>query len=114
MNNETQTTENVYYRNIIKADAEPSRRDQMHGEHLPAIGPPVESNSESDGNANVAATVEDPKNSAQPPFKYRDAATLLALTKEHNLTIAQIVWENELAFRSAAEIKEGLMQCTFC
>jgi hypothetical protein len=35
------------------------------------------------------------------------------ICEETDLTIAQVVWENELAFRSSKEIKKSLMESTF-
>ena len=42
------------------------------------------------------------------PYPFRSAADLLAMGSTHGLTIAEIAEANELAWRSAAEVREGL------
>lgn len=95
VNKETQTAENLYYRETNADEAETSRREKQ-GSHsdLPAI---------SDGK----------KEEKRPPYLFASAEELYALCEKHNLTIAQVVWENELAFRSVEQIERGLMHREF-
>ncbi|MGB5247252.1 MAG: L-serine ammonia-lyase [Woeseia sp.] len=44
----------------------------------------------------------------EPPYPFTDSAGLLALAKEHKLTISELVYQNELSWRTAAEIRERL------
>jgi hypothetical protein len=44
-----------------------------------------------------------------PKYLFASAAQLLKICHDENMTIAQVIWENELAFRSPGEIKRGLM-----
>lgn len=90
VNKETQTAENLYYRETHADEAETSRREaQGSNSSLPAI---------SDG-----------KEDRRPPYLFATAEELYALCEKHNLTIAQVVWENEMAFRTAEQIEQGLM-----
>lgn len=44
----------------------------------------------------------------QVPFPFSSGSQLIQLAKENNLTIAQLVFKNELAWRSEAEVNAGL------
>jgi L-serine deaminase len=46
--------------------------------------------------------------STQPPYPFRDAKSMLALCKKHNLTIAQLVYENERHWYTDEEIRRKL------
>lgn len=94
VNQETQTAENMYYMGIDKGDVAASRKDMTHGESL-MIG-------------------EGEPKTGQPPFLFATAAELHRICIQQNMTIAQVVWENELAFRTADEIRAGLLGCEFC
>jgi hypothetical protein len=114
VNKETQTAENLYYRDINPEDAAPSRRNQTHSvattrTGVPHIGPepaPTEPTSKATGSSQA-------RRSGQPPYLFATAAELHRICVEKNMTIAQVVWENELAFRSASEIRAGLMNRKF-
>ncbi|SCV74362.1 BQ2448_6794 [Microbotryum intermedium] len=99
--------ENLYYRAFKKDSASLARREQTHGlennsnnKALPAPG--QESSAEQDGPRQTGQR--------QPLFLFRNGAELLAMTKRHNLTIAQLVWENERSSMTSDEISEGLMK----
>ncbi|KAL7946853.1 serine dehydratase alpha chain domain-containing protein [Trichoderma barbatum] len=97
--------ENMYYKEIRRADAAGDRRtgpeikpledtaDQpsalltsgSEGGHAP---PPVTSSVED-------TLASDGVHGNQPRYPFRDAKSLLALCDKHNLTIAQLVYENE-------------------
>ena len=95
MNSETQTAENLYYRDINPKDATPARRDQTHG--LTDDTP-------------TSSKKEEGIKSGQPKYLFSTAGELNKICEETDLTIAQVVWENELAFRSSKEIKRSLME----
>jgi hypothetical protein len=102
VNSETQTAENLYYRDINPKDATPARRDQTHGltEDTPS-------------HINSSSQKEDDGRSGQPKYLFSTAGELNKICEETDLTIAQVVWENELAFRSSKEIKRSLMESKF-
>ncbi|BGP40041.1 hypothetical protein JCM10449v2_003999 [Rhodotorula kratochvilovae] len=113
VNEQTQVDENLYYRGIKKSDVDHTRRDQSHGLppdallHVDAALPAPSS----DAVAAVAEAAQAGTEGSKPlPYLFRNAAGLLRLTQKHNLTIAQIVWENERSYLSDAEISEGLLK----
>ncbi|GAA6059265.1 hypothetical protein JCM10212_006658 [Sporobolomyces blumeae] len=140
VNDRTSVDENLYYRSIKKSEVDHSRRDQSHGlpaDQLVKIDPsirtiegPLPVNPETDsaglessgsGSSIVAeraqeASVEAAKEAEQatsnhvPPYLFRNAQGLLTMARQNNLTIAQLVWENERAFKSDDEITEGLLK----
>ncbi|CUB05029.1 L-serine ammonia-lyase [Marinomonas fungiae] len=44
------------------------------------------------------------------PYKFKNAVELLKLCKEHNLSISQLMMENEKVLRTEKEVREGLME----
>ncbi|KAM0257456.1 hypothetical protein ACHAQJ_004403 [Trichoderma viride] len=93
--------ENMYYKEIRREDAAGDRRT---GSEVKPLGdtaalltssadgghalPPVASSTED-------APMADGVHGHQPRYPFRDAKSLLALCDKHNLTIAQMVYENE-------------------
>lgn len=84
--------ENLYYRSINKDDTSPARRDQTHG--LSTLGLPSPSTStSSDSNESTSSASSKKKEKEklkeklkiQPPFLFRNAKGLLAMTKSHNV-----------------------------
>ncbi|GAA6015043.1 hypothetical protein JCM11491_001638 [Sporobolomyces phaffii] len=130
VNERTQVDENLYYRSIKKNEADHSRRDQTHGlpasqlvnvGSLPAPLPNVEATDNIDEPFTARDVQEEEADKAGdegegggtnnvPPYLFRNANGLLNMTRQHNLTIAQLVWENERAFRSDQEIHETLLR----
>ena len=109
MNKETQTAENLYYRNIDPADVEPARRDQTHGrtmETKPNLGLP--SPDDTLYTDTLSSTKPD-HSPGQPPYLFATASELLHICQTQDLTIGQVIWENELAFRSPSAIRSGLL-----
>lgn len=86
----------MYYMGVEKDQVEPSRRD-MHSD-IKAIG--------------AAGTDGTDGTPPSPLFTFTTAAELHRLCVENNMTIAQVVWENEKAFRTEDEIKAGLLKRT--
>ena len=108
MNKETQTAENLYYRNIDPSDAAPARRDQNHG--LPSVE--IQPLRHDPTSSDAPAPLPDPPSAkGQPPYLFATSAQLLDICRDQNLTIAQVIWENELAFRPASAIRKGLLNC---
>ncbi|KAJ1322872.1 L-serine ammonia-lyase subunit alpha [Microdochium nivale] len=114
--------ENLFYKEIKRADAAGDRRtgtevvapaeaETAASSDSKMLGPGSKSQEEveegpEDGSsalvsaASTAATTTTQDSSSapdsqQPRYPFRDAATLLAMCKKHNLTIAQLVYENE-------------------
>lgn len=50
-----------------------------------------------------------PKGAPKVPYVFWDGASLLALTRKHNLTIAQIMWENECTLTPPEEVRAKLL-----
>ena len=103
VNEATQTkAENLYYMDIDPSNAEPVRRDQQ-----------VQSSNKSKSIAAPDSPGQERKSivSGTPPYLFSTASSLIEYCRSHNLTIAQVVWENEMAFRSEAEIRHGLQKC---
>ncbi|TDL23659.1 L-serine ammonia-lyase [Rickenella mellea] len=85
VNDKTKVDENLFYKGVDKHLVEPSRLSQ-HSLIEPAlIG---------DGNEDKRP----PSDPYQPPYLFHSGDSLLALTKKHNMTIAQIVYDNERSF----------------
>ncbi|KAG6828735.1 hypothetical protein H0H92_006923 [Tricholoma furcatifolium] len=83
--------ENMFYKSIDKRAVHESRLHQSHSLADPSYGtPPISPNGTDDGTANGEQSDE------HPPYPFSSGDTLLALTKKHNMTIAQIVHDNEI------------------
>ncbi|KUI68908.1 L-serine dehydratase [Cytospora mali] len=95
--------ENLFYKEIRRADAAGDRR--TGAEIKPKEDATLlESGENSSGSVGLDAVPgADPptgvegggSDSAQPRYPFRDASSLLALCHKHNLTIAQLVYDNE-------------------
>ncbi|KAI0020273.1 serine dehydratase alpha chain-domain-containing protein [Xylariomycetidae sp. FL0641] len=94
----TDLAENLFYKEIRRADAEGGRRSGFGMKSLEA--PDDETSLTTTASSGASVTTEpspigtDPS-SQQPRYPFRDAQSLLALCNKHNLTIAQLVYENE-------------------
>ncbi|CAM1509637.1 Fc.00g033760.m01.CDS01 [Cosmosporella sp. VM-42] len=101
--------ENMFYKEIRRSDAAGDRKtgfevkplDGATGESTALLGPaPAHVNSSNQPpsapqEADADATSTTDKSSQQPRYPFRDASSLLSLCRKHNLTIAQLVYENE-------------------
>ncbi|KAI0924039.1 hypothetical protein AcV5_009402 [Taiwanofungus camphoratus] len=93
VNDKTKADENLFYKGVDKSAVHGARLHQTHHSE-PAVG-------------------EQPQalDPCQPPYPFASGDSLLALTKKHNMTIAQIVYDNELHFGySHEEIDQKLMR----
>ncbi|POS76644.1 L-serine ammonia-lyase [Diaporthe helianthi] len=96
--------ENLFYKEIRRADAAGDRRsgievkpkddDALLLEAGQGDSGAVVLSSVSDAEP-VAEAEDDTRSTTQPRYPFRDATSLLALCHKHNLTIAQLVYENE-------------------
>ncbi|TEB36475.1 L-serine ammonia-lyase [Coprinellus micaceus] len=103
VNEKTQVDENLFYKGVDKKAVHGARLHQSH--HVSQIeetGPASGSNGD---------TTKDHLDSSHPPYPFDTANTLLALTRKHNMTIAQIVHDNEKFFGyTDEEIHRKLMR----
>ncbi|RYO81647.1 hypothetical protein DL764_009734 [Monosporascus ibericus] len=98
--------ENLFYKEIRRSDAAGGRKT---GSEIKRLGdatdePPVLPATDPDGPKALSPvasatpdtkTVETEGSTRQPRYPFRDGKSLLALCHKHNLTIAQLVYENE-------------------
>ncbi|KIX93405.1 uncharacterized protein Z520_10824 [Fonsecaea multimorphosa CBS 102226] len=108
-------SENMFYKEIRRADAAGDRKTGPevkllnNGAGVSEIGGP-----EDTGNALSPASTGGPRDiepeddgttttSRQPRYPFRNAASLLQLCHKHNLTIAQLVFENEKSHGNSEE-----------
>ncbi|KAJ8585993.1 L-serine ammonia-lyase [Rhizopogon salebrosus TDB-379] len=95
VNEKTKVDENLFYKGVDKRAVHGARLHQTHnvaeGDQTPA-----------------QPAANDP---GHPPYPFESGDSLLALTRKHNLTIAQIVHDNERYFGlSEADIHDKLMR----
>ncbi|KAG0149289.1 hypothetical protein CROQUDRAFT_653866 [Cronartium quercuum f. sp. fusiforme G11] len=113
VNKETQfSRENLYYKQIDKRKASATRLEPFHPPSSQLL---LEQESGS-GNEAASASYVDVKGDHSapgidmPPLPFHSGDSLLELTRKHNLTIAQIVFNNERQFLSSSEIRTNLMK----
>lgn len=95
--------ENLFYKEIRRSDAAGDRRSgiEVKPKEDPKLLGPGQAETEavvvsSVGDAQpVTGLEEETSGTAEPSHPFRDATSLLALCHKHNLTIAQLVYENE-------------------
>ncbi|KZV85702.1 L-serine ammonia-lyase [Exidia glandulosa HHB12029] len=93
VNQQTKVDENLYYKGIDKHSVDPARLSQLDVVPVDASGS------------------EQQHDSHQPPYQFHSGASLLSLTRQHNMTIAQLVYDNELSFhKTDEEIHAKLMR----
>ncbi|EMD38868.1 hypothetical protein CERSUDRAFT_92905 [Gelatoporia subvermispora B] len=94
VNDKTKVDENLFYKGVDKSAVHGARLHQTHSLSEPS----------QDGQI-------PPPDPCQPPYPFVSGDSLLALTKKHNMTIAQIVYDNELHFGySHEEIRHKLLR----
>ncbi|KAJ7257865.1 L-serine ammonia-lyase [Mycena haematopus] len=117
VNDKTKVDENLFYMGVDKKAVHAARLHQVHappeGEQSAAAV------SEPPSSASLSA--EQPSSELDPelqepgpeviPYPFSSGNSLLQLTKKHNMTIAQIVWDNERSFGySDEEVHEKIMR----
>ncbi|EJU03904.1 L-serine ammonia-lyase [Dacryopinax primogenitus] len=109
VNDQTKVDENLYYKGLDKSRVDPSRLSQTHGlGHTRTQEEGTEEEREGEGERPRDRGEESGGRGGQPPFLFSSGDTLLALTKKHNLTIAQLVYDNERHYLSDQEIRAKL------
>ncbi|KAF8513480.1 serine dehydratase alpha chain-domain-containing protein [Gautieria morchelliformis] len=107
VNDKTKVDENLYYKGVDKLAVETARLSQMHG--LDTLS--IKSASMTDPTTMAEnARSQGSSKPAQPSYLFSSGDSLLALTKKHNMTIAQLVYDNELHFHTHEEIHDKLMR----
>ncbi|KAF5369230.1 hypothetical protein D9757_010038 [Collybiopsis confluens] len=99
VNEKTKVDENLFYKGVDKSAVPPARLHQSHSLTEPAYFSPSIADSASapetsDTDSPVVAQLEN----TGPPYPFESGNSLLALTRKHNMTIAQIVYDNEKSF----------------
>ncbi|KAF9268964.1 L-serine ammonia-lyase [Marasmius fiardii PR-910] len=84
VNEKTKVDENLFYKGVHKNDVHGARLQQTH--------------SLSDPTPSLSLETVSPPYVQGPPYPFDSGSSLLALTKKHNMTIAQIVYDNEKSF----------------
>ncbi|KAF9523050.1 serine dehydratase alpha chain-domain-containing protein [Crepidotus variabilis] len=98
VNEKTKVDENLFYKGVDKSQVHGARLHQLH-----SLSEPLDDISAPEADQ-AAGTFE-------PPYPFDTGDTLLALTKKYNVTIAQIVHDNEKHFGYTDEdIHEKLMR----
>ncbi|KAJ4186324.1 hypothetical protein NW767_012630 [Fusarium falciforme] len=97
--------ENMYYKEIRRSDAAGDRKTGTEIKPIEAaalepaalLGDDSANTSEAktDISTDVKSETKSTSSSPHPRYPFRDAASLLSLCRKHNLTIAQLVYENE-------------------
>ncbi|KAJ4494235.1 serine dehydratase alpha chain-domain-containing protein [Lentinula lateritia] len=97
VNDKTQVDENLFYKGVDKSVVPPARLHQTHSLTEPTLNSPsLEPSSSSRPSQHNDDTIPDAE--AGPPHPFESGNSLLALTQRHNMTIAQIVYDNEKSF----------------
>ncbi|CAE6487791.1 unnamed protein product [Rhizoctonia solani] len=102
VNEKTKVDENLFYKGVYKHKVEPARLSQTHGQDLPSTidtpGPSI--------------TSEELLSSSQsqPPYLFHNGASLLEMSRKHNKTIAQLVYDNELHYLTPVEIRKKILK----
>ncbi|TFY80953.1 hypothetical protein EWM64_g3058 [Hericium alpestre] len=81
VNDKTKVDENLFYKGVDKKSVHGARLHQSHSL--------AEPNEERDSNS---------QDDEHPPYPFTSGDSLLNLTRKHNMTISQIVYDNELFF----------------
>ncbi|KAI0305948.1 L-serine ammonia-lyase [Multifurca ochricompacta] len=82
VNEKTKVDENLFYKGVDKSSVHGARLHQ----HVHVVG------------SSTVVSQASPSNSEQPPYPFKSGDNLLNLTRVHNMTIAQIVYDNERSF----------------
>ncbi|KAF8318724.1 L-serine ammonia-lyase [Clavulina sp. PMI_390] len=105
VNEKTKVDENLFYKGVDKKGVDIGRLSLTHGAELGALPPPGSEAENTSSNTDEASQRE-----VKPRYLFHNAASLLAMTKRHNLTIAQLVYENELHYMTHEEVHDQILQ----
>lgn len=92
VNDKTKVDENLYYKGVDKSAVHTARLHQSHSVTEP--GHAIQNSSATSSNLPGASESDE----GLPPYPFTSGDTLLALTRKYNMTIAQIVHDNEKSF----------------
>ncbi|GLB43453.1 putative L-serine ammonia-lyase [Lyophyllum shimeji] len=98
VNEKTKVDENMFYKGIDKRTVHEARLHQSHSFSDPADTSSAIASSGTAASATDTTPDGNKLDSGQPPYPFYSGDSLLALTKKHNMTIAQIVHDNEKSF----------------
>ncbi|KAG9098095.1 hypothetical protein FRC06_006817 [Ceratobasidium sp. 370] len=104
VNDKTKVDENLFYKGVHKNQVDPARLSQTHGQDVPALSAPLEASDQEQlelGNF---------PSQSQPPYLFHDGASLLAMSRKYNKTIAQLVYDNELHYLKPVEIRQKILK----
>ncbi|KAF8972612.1 serine dehydratase beta chain-domain-containing protein [Flammula alnicola] len=96
VNEKTKVDENLFYKGVDKTKVHGARLQQTH-----SLTDPIDHHVPSSVDAMQGDAAEDSNKTEcneHPPYPFDTGNSLLALTKKHNMTIAQIVHDNEKSF----------------
>ncbi|KAK7423493.1 hypothetical protein QQX98_000950 [Neonectria punicea] len=111
--------ENMFYKEIRRSDAAGDRKmgvevkpvDGATDDPAALIGTEATDATEALDTADSGSDSKGNGSSPRPPYPFRDATSLLSLCRKHNLTIAQLVYENEKSYGyTDAEIYQKLIR----
>ncbi|KAK1229618.1 hypothetical protein PQX77_007311 [Marasmius sp. AFHP31] len=92
VNDKTKADENLFYKGVDKNDVPAARLHQTH-----SLSDPATTSISPTDNAS-GKSQPPPSDPNSPPYPFESGNSLLALAKKHNMTIAQIVYDNEKSF----------------
>ncbi|KAG9117686.1 hypothetical protein FRC07_007360, partial [Ceratobasidium sp. 392] len=105
VNEKTKVDENLFYKGVHKSKVDPARLSQTHGQDAPALSAPTEGTSDPD-----ELGLGSFPSQSQPPYLFHNGASLLAMSRKHNKTIAQLVYDNELHYLKPVEIRQKILK----
>ncbi|CAE6426254.1 unnamed protein product [Rhizoctonia solani] len=102
VNEKTKVDENLFYKGVHKHKVDLARLSQTHGQDpSPGINAPE---SATDGENPLLPS------QSQPPYLFHNGASLLEMSRKHNKTIAQLVYDNELHYLTPIEIRKKILK----
>ncbi|QRW03096.1 hypothetical protein RhiLY_02095 [Ceratobasidium sp. AG-Ba] len=105
VNEKTKIDENLFYKGVYKSKVDPARLSQTHGQDTLSLAPPGEESSFQEQADDSRGEFQ-----SQPPYLFHDGASLLAMSRKYNKTIAQLVYDNELHYLKPVEIRQKILK----
>ncbi|KAG8776993.1 hypothetical protein FRC12_000591 [Ceratobasidium sp. 428] len=105
VNDKTKVDENLFYKGVDKSKVDLARLSQTHGQDAPALSAPSEETNDPE-----QLILGNFPSQVQPPYLFHDGASLLAMSRKHNKTIAQLVYDNELHYLKPVEIRKKILK----
>ncbi|KAF5383731.1 hypothetical protein D9615_003688 [Tricholomella constricta] len=98
VNEKTKVDENMFYKGIDKRTVHEARLHQSQSFSEPSDHAHSTDSSQSAPSSHGTSSSGDTSAANHPPYPFSSGDSLLALTRKHNMTIAQIVHDNEKYF----------------